>query len=776
MLINKVLIEIPPRFAGLAPVGPVASKSKQRGLAKRWPRATGLAEDLRRYAEVLRSLAWDQLASQYPTVELPDDLGGGEATAVAWLWARTVRSPNPAFSDVPVPLLGSFVLSSRKKKFAWLEPVVTGRDYQFRVHRNRPADLDAAKQGTKVGRGNFRCLMSGSPIPVEYIRSEGQAGRIGMRMVAVVVEHGRGRSYVAVNDRQRRATEVSAPEWFPEELVTTPSHDVDRLPMYGMKRWGDAFTSRQLQMLTAYVDLLPELRKRVHEDATSAGRNDEDASSYADAVVTYLALSVSKLTDYNSSLVVWSPTRDQAKSTFARQALPMVWDFAEVNPFAGNAGDLSVTAAGQARVVENLPASTPGRVFQAEAGNLLADDRRITSTDPPYYDNIGYADLSDYFYVWLRPALRSVYPDLFRTLLVPKADELVAMPHRHETRSDAEEFFQDRMAVALSRLAAMSTNDVPVAIYYAFKQSETSREGTSSTGWETFLSAALDAGFSMDGTWPVRTERGARSISIGSNALASSIVLVCRGRTPSASTTTRGGFVRLLRRELPVALRAMEKGSVAPVDLAQASIGPGMAIFSRHRAILEADDKPMTVRAALQLINQVVDEIRGEEEAELDRDTRFAIKWFETHQWAEASYGEAEVLANAMAVSVEGVARAGICRAVAGKVRLYRREQLPADWDPKTDDRLTVWEATQHLIKRLEEQGEAEAAKLLARLEDTADAARVLAYRLYIACERKGWAEEGRAYNGLVVAWPDLERLGGGGSDGGTDGTQLDLV
>jgi len=454
----------------------------------------------------------------------------------------------------------------------------------------------------------------------------------------------------------------------------------------------------------------------------------------------------------------------------------MVWDFAESNPFGDGSGDYTLSVYNMMRVIDEavLPA-TEACVFQAAAQKPMARAcPTVVSTDPPYYDNIAYADLSDYFYVWLRRSLRSVFGSvLLRTVLVPKAEELIATAHRfggdHEL---AKAFFEDGLAASFDEIRVSSVSETPITVYYAFKQSEEEDEEgnapqdapsstTVSTGWETMLGSLVGAGLTVEGTWPVRTERGTRSISIGTNALASSIVLVCRKRPDDAPTTTRTEFRRLLRQELPAALKNLQRGNIAPVDMAQASIGPGMAIFSRHSKVLEADGSSMTVRTALQLINQALDEYLTEQEGEFDGDTRFAVTWFETHAFDAGQFGEAETLAKARNVSVSGVVEAGILSATAGKVRLLTRKELPDDWDPATDKRLTVWECTQQVIKRLDDKGEEAAADLLARLGSRADPARDLAYRLYTTCERKGWAEEAGAYNRLVVAWSEVEKLAG---------------
>lgn len=548
-----------------------------------------------------------------------------------------------------------------------------------------------------------------------------------------------------------------------------------------MPTYGDLFTPRQLVALTTFSDLVTEAREKVLADALAAGWEDDcrgldaggvGATAYGEAVASYAMFILDKVIDRHTSIATWdsSPSKLQLRNTFARQAIPMTWDYAEGNPFCTSSGTWLPSVSWIAKVLAAIPAGTNGTAMQEDAA-LERSTMRIISTDPPYYDNIGYADLSDFFYVWLRRSLRSIYPKLFGTMLVPKADELVATPYRHGGKENAEAFFLEGMTRAIEAMVKATPADTPVTIYYAFKQAELKKEGVFSTGWETFLGAVLQAEFAVVGTWPVRTELSNRMIASGTNALASSIVLVCRKRPADAPTVTRGQFRRLLARELPEALHKLQKSHIAPVDLAQASIGPGMAVFSRHAKVLEADGSAMSVRSALQLIHQVMDEIRGEDEGALDRDTRFAITWFESHGFTPGPYGDAETLATARSVSVSGVQEAGVIHSAGGKVRLLKREELPDDYDPAADKRLTVWEATQHLIKRLDGAGESGAARLLAALDAASagitDKARDLAYRLYTICERKGWAEEARAYNGLVIAWPELTKLAGS-----TDTTQ----
>jgi putative DNA methylase len=687
-----------------------------------------------------------------------------------------VKSPNPAFSHADVPLVSSFILSSKAGKESYVQPVVEGDSYRFTVKVGAPPE--EAKEGTAAGkRGGFYCLMSDSPIDYKYIRAEGTAGRMGTKLMAIVAEGARGRIYLAPTTEHEAITQQAQPKWKPDVKL----HGKCRVNVsnYGLDVYGDLFTPRQLVTLTAFSDLVGEAIAKVKADALAAGLpNDGEpleklgagATAYAQAVGVYLALAVDKTADYNSSLVAWSPTRDQAKTTFGRQALPMIWDFAEVNTLAGAAGDIAVSIEGICRSV-GAASSRPGHSQQAEAQSQSISCNKVISTDPPYYDNIGYADLSDFFYVWLRRSLKPIYPGLFATLAVPKAEELVATPYRHDSKEQAEAFFLDGMTEALHNLAQQAHPGFPVTIYYAFKQSETTNEaGTSSTGWETFLDAVLKAGFTLTGTWPMRTERDARSIGIGANALASSIILVCRQRPTDAPTVSRREFIRELNAVLPEALDEMTRGGVnspvAPVDLSQAIIGPGMAIFSQYASVLEADGTPMSVRTALQLINRFL------AEDDFDHDTQFCLHWFEQFGWATEKYGNADVLARSKGTSVDGLREAGVAESGKGELRLLKWHELPRDWTPETDRRLPVWEALHQLIRALNQEGETACGGLLSRMSARAEPIRALAYRLYTLCERKGWAEEARAYNELVTTWSAIEQAAG---EAGVLGSQAQL-
>jgi putative DNA methylase len=674
----------------------------------------------------------------------------------------------------------SYSLAGTKAgKEAYVEPVIEDGGYRFTVNTGTPRNAEAAKSGTKLGRGsNFRCVISETPISGDYIKAEGQAGRMGARLMAIVAEGDRSRVYLPPTPEMEEIARRAEPEWRPEGDVPARLTGGTCVP-YGLATWGDLFTLRQLVALTTFSDLVSEARDLVTTAAVVAGLPNDGitldnggagAAAYAEAVMVYLAFAVDKAADSSTTLCVWSPlpTKLHIVNTFGRQALPMTWDYAESNVFADSSGNILRMSELVASVVERQCSSTviPGKGRQVDAARLMLPCPRVVSTDPPYYDNIAYADLSDFFYVWLRRSLRSVFPHLFSTLAVPKTEELVAMPHRHASQDKADAFFLEGMKQAMHRLTEQTHPAFPVTIYYAFKQSETDKaDGTASTGWDTFLEAVIHAGFGISGTWPVRTERAGGFRNKDQNALASSIILVCRPRAADAPTATRREFVTALKAELPQALAHLQRGNIAPVDLAQAAIGPGMAVFTRYARVLDAEGKALNVRNALALINQTLDEALAEQEGDFDADTRWALTWFEQQGFAEGEYGVAEQLSKSKNTSVAGMVEAGILESKRGRVRLLPPKELPANWDPATDARLTAWEIVHHLIRVLDAGGESAAAALLPKLGAKAEVARELAYRLYTLCERKKRAAEALAYNGLVQSWPEIARLA---QEGGT--------
>ncbi len=745
--------------------------------------AEGLAEDVRYYGKWMRDEAEKRIGHLYPKAEITDEIvkerpdlekyRGRKLTVIAWIWARTVKSPNPAFAGVDVPLASTFMLSTKKGKEAYVEAVIENGGYRFEVRNGEPKDIDKAKNGTKIGGSgsSFFCLISGTPIPFEYIRYEAKQKRMGSRLMAIVAEGDRGRVYLSPTDEQEGIAIKAHPENVPDTELPNKALGF-RIQEYGMIKWRDLFTPRQLVALTTFSDLVAEAREKILEDARNSGIQDDGkgledggtgALAYADAVGVYLGFAVDKSAVYWNSLCPWlnQPKNEIVGNSFGRQALPMVWDFAEANPFSLSGGNVEKQLDYICKVlVDTLIKCNYGFSIQRDATTQLLSDSKLVSTDPPYYDNIGYADLSDFFYIWLRHSQKKVFPDLFSTLSVPKAEELIATPYRHNSKTEAEAFFLTGMTQAIHNLSIQAHRAFPITIYYAFKQSENDDlNGRSSTGWETFLDAIFRSGLSISGTWPIRTERQGRMIGNDTNALASSIVLVCRKRAEDAPTATRREFVAALKDELPEALAHLQRGNIAPVDLAQAAIGPGMGVYTRYTRVLDAGGKQVTVREALGLINQVLDEVLAEQEGDFDADSRWALAWFEQSGFSEGDYGVAEVLSKAKDTSIAGMMESGLLLSKKGKVRLLRPKELPADWDPAADKRLTVWEMVHHLVRVLESDGEGKAAELSAKLGAGAETARELCYRLYTICERKKRAAEALSYNALVQSWPEITRL-----------------
>ena len=781
VLINKAMIEIPPKFSGKPPVNPEARKGKGSTDAV-WKGAAGLAEDVRYYGKWMRDEAEKRIGHLYPKIEVTAEMArerpdlkpyaGRKLTVIAWLWARTVKSPNPAFANVDVPLASTFILSTKKGKEAYVQPVIEDGVYRFTVKAGAPSD--EAQRGTKLSRGaNFQCLLSGSPISGPHIKAEGKFGRMGARLMAIVAEGDRERVFLAPTNLDESPHE--SPRWTPELIISGSTQYLGAKP-YGFERFDQLFTGRQLLSLNELSDLVDEALETVRIDAVSSGVTDDPvpidaggtgATAYAESIATYLALAVGRTANSSSSFSRWQNTGDFVAGVFSRQAIPMLWDYAEVNIFSTSTQNWSAQVEWIAESIETMPTNNyGGKVFQADAANYNPDDHRgsylnnlIISTDPPYYDNVPYSDLSDFFYVWLRRSMQRVFPQLFSTMATPKEKELVAFAHRHNGRSGAEAFFLSGMSQVAQDLAKRAHPASPVSVYYGYKQEETKDDNNVlSTGWETFLDALVGAGFAISGTWPLRTERGGRSRAVGSNALASSIILVCRSRPSDAPIVTRRELVDALKDELPDALVKMQAGNIAPVDLAQAAIGPGMAVFTRYGKVLDASGEAVSVREALSLINQTLDEALAEQEGDFDADTRWALAWFEQMGFSEGDYGIAETLSKAKNTSVAGMVEAGILRSRAGKVQLLSPADLSQDWDPGSDSRRSVWESLHHLV-RLMAQGEQAVADVVTKLGPDAEAARELAYRLYRICDQKNRTQEALGYNAVARSWGEISSL-----------------
>ena len=784
VLINKAMIEIPPKFSGMSPVNP-ESQNKHSVMAKKYHGAEGLAEDVRYYGTRMREEAAKKIGSYYPPIEITPEMAkdrpdlqsyvGRSLTVIAYLWARTVKSPNPAFAHIDVPLVSSFALSTKKGKEAYVDPVIrpdnSGYDLVVRIGGKSTRD------GTVERSGGGTCLMSGTTMPFTYLREEGISGRMGARLMTIVCEGDRGRVYLSPTEEQEMLAKAAQPAWKPE--LNLPEQALGfRVQLYGMNTFGDLFTPRQLLALTTFSDLLPTLRDEVLRDAKIAGVADDGkgieeggrgSKAYAEGVSTYLAFMVDKCADYWSSIASWSLSRETVRNTFGRQAIPMNWDYAETNPFSTSTGNWTSMCDWTWKALAKTPGTKDGDALQIDAQSQMLSENKVISTDPPYYDNIGYADLSDFFYVWLRKNLRETYPSILATVAVPKAEELVATPYRHGSKSAAEAFFMEGMTKAMERIAQQSHPGLPVTIYYAFKQSETdTKSGTASTGWETFLEAVVKAGFEITGTWPMRTELANRMVGLDTNALASSIVLVCRQRNTNAPIASRSEFLARLRQEFPKAFSELQGANIAPVDLAQSAIGPGMAIYTSYSAVENLDGSRLSVREALTLINQTLDEVLSEQEGDFDSDTRWAISWFEQFAFETGDFGEAETLSKAKNTSVTELSHNGILTSATGKVRLLPPSELSGDFVSNSKHRISAWADLHYLIKEFETSGEGAAAVLLRQLGARGETARELAYRLYTVAERKGRSSVALSYNALIQSLPEISRLAQSGASTGS--------
>lgn len=754
VLINKALIEIPPKFAGWSPVFPGVAEEQSS-----WLRAEGLAADVQHYGQWLRDEAEKRIGHLYPKVTAP---GGTEHTVIAWKWARTIISPNPA-NPIETPLVNSWWLSKKKGKEAWVKATVVDGQVQYEVQHNADGPKKG-EDGTRVGRGGIS-LADGTPISADYIKEQGVQRGLGSHLIAIVAEDKKGRLYLSPNAEHMAASLVKAPDDVPRQELPYDPRNI-WTPAYGLTNFSDLFTNRQLVALTTLSDLVSEARSKVLEDALAAGilagERLEDggvgAEAYADAVATYLALGVSRTADYNNALCTWHTTRDTVTHLFTRQAIPMTWDYIETNVLSNSSGNFLGQLKIVAKVIQRLPAEISGEVRQISATSRDYADL-VVSTDPPYYDNIGYSDLSDFFYVWLRKSLRTIHPSIVGTMLTPKADELVANPYRHDGKQGAEKFFIEGFNSVFHRIREDDANpDVPMTVYYAYKQQDSGKDGTSSTGWHTLLDGLIQSGWEITATWPMRSELKNRMLSQGTNALASSILLACRPRPAEARAVARRAFVAALKSELPEALRTLMQGAIAPVDLAQAAIGPGISVFSRYAKVREADGSDMSVRDALQLINATLDEVLGEQESDLDSDTRFAVRWYRQYGWEADSSGIADQLARSSDTSLAELQRGGIFEAKGGKARLLSPTQLNEAWDPAADEHVSVWEATVRLAAVLAKDGVDKVAELLPAVGEkvSLDAVKELGFLLFHEAEKNKDTDDAILFNGLVSSWGDL--------------------
>lgn len=765
VLINKALIEVPFKFRGQPPVFPGLADTQSIP----WSDATGLAADVRAYGDWMRKEAERRIGHLYPQASLPD---GTKATVIAWLWARTVSCTNPVCGR-EVPLISSLDVSKKKGQHIWLRPHVDADGVRFSL-----ATGDSTVASNKQGQGaKFRCWVCDAPISADDVHDQqDRSNKPPARLLCVVTEGRRRREYVLPDAEQHRAYAASS-----QLAASLRESDVALSAgargtfggnaqgrRYGFYSFSDYFTDRQLVGMATFSDLVVEVRDRVLEDALASGRSagarladgGADAAAYADAVATYLGLVMSKTTNLNSSVTTWMSDRAAFRETFARQAIPMAWDFAEANPLGDSGGGWDTTLDKEVKVILALPMGT-GEAHQADASTRdLA--KFLISTDPPYYDNIVYSDLSDFFYVWLRRSLRDIHPDLFGTVLVPKSEELVANPYRQNGKELAKKFFEDGFRKVFARARDVALSEYPVTVFYAFKQSETTDLGEASSGWETLLEGMLRSKWAISATWPMRTEGSGRLIAKDTNALASSIVLALRPRPNDAPSTDRRGLIAALRAELPQALRDLQHGAIAPVDLPQAAIGPGMAVFSRYSSVIESDGSQMTVRSALARINEILDQVLAEQEGDFDTTTRFAIAWYRQHGYTTGVFGEADSLARARNSSVDVMARDEILTSAAGKVALLKPSDLPEKYDVVTDPHTSGWEALHHLIRLLESRGVSAAGGFLAEALNRSDGAvdaelvKELAFLLFSVAEKNGWTKDALSFNSLATSWPDI--------------------
>ncbi len=767
ILINRAMVDIPGRFAYKPAVHPPAG-GRQMEIGQRGKGIRGLVEDFEFYGNWVQEQAEKRLNHLYPKVPLPPERGNGEATVVAWIWAHVIRCPNPA-CGAEMPLASKWELSQKKGKETWIRPVVDRTTQPAQIRYTIATGKGSLPVGT-VDRRGARCIVCGSTVPLEHLRQEAVAGRMGNTMIAVAADAKGGRLYSEPDEKQIRAARSAEPAWRPEQLINEGL--AGNVTAYGCKTFGDLFLPRQIVALTTLADLIRDVRNIVEADAIKKGFADDQkplsqggtgARAYAEAIVTYLAFAFSKTLNRSNAFVPWGIAVECPVNLFSRQTIAFIWDFAESNVIFGPSGSFSSMLDNTVRALETIDLDIPRRGSAKQSDAAAAGqglNQIIISTDPPYYDVISYSDLSDFFYVWMRPLLGDIYPDLFATMLTPKSQELIADAIRAGGKEKAKIQFEEGMFKAFSHFRKIISPSFPLTVYYAYKQTE--QRGTDqkiSTGWETILSGMINGGFVITGTWPMRTERAVKVASLDANVLASSIVLVCRPRPDDAEAIKRRDFLLALKRELPEALKQLQQGNIPPVDLAQAAIGPGMAIYSRYKQVLEADGTPMPVRTALSLINQTLDEYLAEQEGYYDSDTRWALSWFEQFGYEEGLYGVAETLSKAKNISIQGLVDAGILDARSNKVRLLRRNELRADWNPQTDTRPTVWEAVQYMALTLDTKGEIAAAQLLKSMGTLGDTACDLAYRLYNLCDKKKWSQDAQAYNMLVSAWPRLKEL-----------------
>ncbi|WP_174502311.1 DUF1156 domain-containing protein [Acidiphilium sp. C61] len=771
VLLNKCNLEIAPRWFDHPPSNP--EDRNRIGGGEAWRGTQGLAADIRHYGATIRERAVERIGHLYPKIGLPKDFGGGEANVIAWIWVRTVASPNPAVRGKHVPLCSTYWLSNKKGAEVWLEPVIENEGWRFEIRRGQPKDRTGITKGLKAGRATFECLLTRDIIGNRYINEQAEEHKIEYRLVAIIGEGRRGRIYLPATQAHVDVSQVEPPEDILIEPASgTFAGNAVGLP-YGFDQFRRYYTNRQLLGLSCLCNIIRDTADNIRRDALRGGLSDGDAVAYSNAVITFLGLGLDRSADFNNSLCRWSPSNQKVMNLFGRQAIPMVWDFAEANLLGDGIGSWITCVNYVADCVETIPVvnNTTGTADQIDAASgALKFTNLLVSTDPPYYDNIGYASLSDFFYVWLRQTVGGLYKELFSTLLVPKMTELTAAAERYAgDKTKAKEHFEGGFKKAFTELKTRMDHNFPLTVYYAFKQDDDDGEAELNdsgvidltTGWETLLEALISSGFQITGTWPVRASQKWRMVSMGTNSLASYIVLACRPRPGDAPQTASSQFRNELKRTLPAALRHLQQGNIAPVDFAQAALGPGMAIYSRYSRILESSGTQLSIRAAINIINQTLTEVLSEVEDEFDSDTRWSIAWYEQYGFSEGDFGDAEILSKAKVTSVSGLQQAGILLSRSGNVRLLRPDELSAEWDPQSDRRISVWSMTHHLLRLYHHLGAGDeaTAALLRQLGSNGDAARDLAYRLFKLSEKKKLSQEAVGYNALVLGWPEIARL-----------------
>ena len=741
VVMSKLLTELLPPLAGMGPLHPTDGRF---GLLS--GPYDGVAADVRYYAKRASDAVKSEIGEW-----LESDSDG---IPTAWIWARSVLCPNPA-CGVETVLATTWSLSKKAGAERWIEPVVDGTEISFRVSGPHGQPQAAPKSGRGA---NFVCLRCEATLDEKYIARQGLAGGLGTRMLAVIERRADQRVYRAATAQDEEIARGVPSVDHPPEVRLPANPRWFSPPLFGLATQADLYTPRQLLVLDRFASAVAASFDEIRQDGGDERR--------AKAIVAILGMVVAKLAQFNSSQVRWNTGGNNAsgrpEAAFGRHDVPMTWDFVEVNPFGSAVGDFRQLTDLTIRALSYVPASGRGTVEQRDARTAL-DGRRdvLIATDPPYFDQIGYADLSDYFYVWHRRALRGVFPDIFATVAAPKEGELIALGTRHGgDRARAKRYFIDGFSQVFEHLGGAQHPDVPMLIVYAFKERAKSKAGDEiSPGWEAILDALVHSGAEIIGTWPINATGSTRLIGIGTNALATYVVLVCRPRERSAPRITKSELTRLLKARLAGSVAELQKANIAPVDLAQVVIGPGMQVYSRHSAVIETDGSPLRVADALGLINRTLAEVLDEQEGDLDPDSRWAVTWYDDHGFDTAAFGKADQLARAKGIAVDSLVEAGIVTSGAGKVALIGRDAFREGWDPATDRRATAWEAVQYLVRSLAEGGERAAAELYARLGGLADPARELAYRLFQIAEKKGRTEEAIAYNGLVTSWSEIARL-----------------